>query len=86
MTICPWVEEDRGECERDGITIHAGWGQTEIVTEDGHAAGIRFRKCLRVKNDQGRFAPSLTTTTPCQAAVRRRCCTASARRWIGGSC
>ena len=52
----PMGPEDRGECERDGITIHAGWGQTEIVTENGHAAGIRLRKCLRVKNDQGRFA------------------------------
>ena len=35
----PMGPEDRGECERDGITIHAGWGQTEIVTENGHAAG-----------------------------------------------
>lgn len=34
----PMGAEDRGECERDGITIHAGWGQTEIVTENGHAA------------------------------------------------
>ena len=42
----PMGPEDRGECERDGITIHAGWGQTEIVTENGHAAGIRFRLSL----------------------------------------
>ena len=63
----PMGPEDRGECERDGITIHAGWGQTEIVTENGHAAGIRLRKCLRVKNDQGRFAPEFDNNDTCQA-------------------
>ena len=63
----PMGPEDRGECERDGITIHAGWGQTEIVTENGHAAGIRLRKCLRVKNDQGRFAPEFEDNDTCQA-------------------
>ena len=63
----PMGPEDRGECERDGITIHAGWGQTEIVTENGHAAGIRFRKCLRVKNDRGRFAPEFDDDDTCQA-------------------
>ena len=63
----PMGPEDRGECERDGITIHAGWGQTEIVTENGHAAGIRLRKCLRVKNGQGRFAPEFDDNDTCQA-------------------
>ena len=63
----PMGPEDRGECERDGITIHAGWGQTEIVTENGHAAGIRLRKCLRVKNDQGRFAPEFDDNDTCRA-------------------
>ena len=63
----PMGAEDRSECERDGITIHAGWGQTEIVTENGHAAGIRLRKCLRVKNDQGRFAPEFDDNDTCQA-------------------
>ena len=63
----PMGPEDRGECERDGITIHAGWGQTEIVTENGHAAGIRLRKCLRVKDDQGRFAPEFDDNDTCQA-------------------
>ena len=63
----PMGPEDRGECERDGITIHAGWGQTEIVAENGHAAGIRLRKCLRVKNDQGRFAPEFDDNDTCQA-------------------
>ena len=53
----PMGEEDRSECERDGITIHAGWGQTEIVTKNGKCTGIKFRKCVSVKNAEGRFAP-----------------------------
>ncbi len=69
----PMGEEDRGECERDGVIIHAGWGQTEIVTQDGRCAGIRFRKCLSVKDDQGRFAPvfddTVTEEAPCATVL-----------------
>ncbi len=81
----PMGEEDRSECERDGITVHAGWGQTEIVVEDGKCAGIRFRKCTRVKNDEGRFAPEFDDSVSEQA----ECTTvlsASARRSTGVSC
>ena len=31
----PMGVEDRTECEEDGIEIHAGWGQTEILAENG---------------------------------------------------
>ncbi len=69
----PMGAEDRGECERDGISIHAGWGQTEILTENGRCTGIRFRKCLSVKNAEGRFAPtfddSVTETAQCTAVL-----------------
>ena len=63
----PMGKEDRSECERDGINVHAGWGQTEIVVEDGKCAGIRFRKCTRVKNDEGRFAPEFDDSVSEQA-------------------
>ncbi len=53
----PMGEEDRSECEREGITIHAGWGPKEVQTEDGKAANIAFVKCLKVKDEAGRFAP-----------------------------
>ena len=54
----PMGEEDRGECEKEGIVLHAGWGQTEILTENGNCRGVRFRKCLSVKDAEGRFAPT----------------------------
>ncbi|MBQ9647313.1 MAG: FAD-dependent oxidoreductase [Oscillospiraceae bacterium] len=53
----PMGEQDRSECEEEGISVHAGWGQTEIVTEGGKCSAIRFRKCLSVKNAEGRFDP-----------------------------
>ena len=69
----PMGEEDRGECERDGIVIRAGWGQTEIVTDKGKCKGIKFRKCVSVKNAQGRFAPvfddAVTEETDCTTVL-----------------
>ena len=53
----PMGIEDQSECEAEGITIHAGWGQTEVLKENGKCKGIRFRKCLSVKNEEGRFDP-----------------------------
>lgn len=54
----PCGVEDRTEVEEDGITIHAGWGQTEIQTENGKCKSISFRKCLSVRDEDGRFAPT----------------------------
>ena len=53
----PMGEEDRSECEREGIAIYAGWGPKEVQTENGKAANIAFVKCLKVKDENGRFAP-----------------------------
>ena len=69
----PMGEEDRTECEEDGIEIHAGWGQTEILAENGKCSGIRFRKCLSVRNAEGRFAPTFddnaTEEVPCDMVL-----------------
>ena len=69
----PMGAEDRTECEEDGIEIHAGWGQTEILTENGKCSGIRFRKCLSVRNAEGRFAPTFDDNTteevPCDMVL-----------------
>ena len=60
-------------CEEDGIEIHAGWGQTEILAENGRCSGIRFRKCLSVRNAEGRFAPTFDDNTteevPCDMVL-----------------
>ena len=69
----PMGVEDRTECEEDGIEIYAGWGQTEILAENGRCSGIRFRKCLSVRNAEGRFAPTFDDNTteevPCDMVL-----------------
>ena len=69
----PMGEEDQELCKADGVEIHDGWGQTEIISEDCRCAGIRFRKCVSVKNAEGRFDPKFddneTTEEECTTVL-----------------
>ncbi|NLM74421.1 MAG: FAD-dependent oxidoreductase [Clostridiaceae bacterium] len=69
----PCGEEDRTECEHEGINIRAGWGPVEIINNDGKTTGITFKKCLSVKDGQGRFSPSfdesVTETAECDIVL-----------------
>ena len=66
-------DEDKGLCAEDGVSIHAGWGQTEVTVRDGRCAGISFRKCVSVRDEEGRFAPkfddSVTETAECETVL-----------------
>lgn len=53
----PCGDEDKAECKEDEIEICAGWGPVSVAAEDGKCKSIKFRKCLSVKNEEGRFAP-----------------------------
>ena len=69
----PMGEEDRSECERDGVAVYAGWGPREISVEGGKAAGVSFVKCLKVRDENGRFAPVYDENTvqvaPCTTVL-----------------
>lgn len=69
----PCGEEDRTECEKDGITIHAGWGPFLIQSKNGKVTGITFKKCLSVRNPEGLFAPvydeTVTETAECDMVL-----------------
>ena len=69
----PMGAEDQAECEAEGITIHAGRGQTEVIVKNGKCAGIKFRKCVSVKNEEGRFDPkfddSVTEEVKCDTVL-----------------
>ncbi|MBE7003858.1 MAG: pyridine nucleotide-disulfide oxidoreductase, partial [Ruminococcaceae bacterium] len=69
----PMGEEDQELCKADGVEIHDGWGQTEIEVEGGKCAGIKFRKCVSVKNAEGRFDPKFddaqTTAESCTTVL-----------------
>ena len=69
----PLGEEDRSECERDGVAVYAGWGPREVSVEGGKAAGVSFVKCLKVRDESGRFAPVYDENTvqvaPCTTVL-----------------
>ena len=69
----PMGEEDQEYCKADGVTIHDGWGQTEIIKKAGKCKGIKFRKGVSVKNKEGRFDPkfddSETTEQKCSTVL-----------------
>lgn len=69
----PASPEEVEEAEADGANIYNGWGPAEIITEGGRVAGIVFRRCLRVFDDEGRFAPvfddAQTRTVACDRVV-----------------
>ena len=69
----PMGEEDRSECERDGVAVYAGWGPMEVSVEGGKAAGVSFVKCLKVRDESGRFAPVYDENTvqvaPCTTVL-----------------
>ena len=60
----PMGVEDQAFCKADGVTIHDGWGQTEIIKRAGKCKGVKFRKCLSVKNEEGRFDPKFDRSAP----------------------
>ena len=65
----PMGIEDRTECEEEGINVNGGWGPVEIKTKAGKVCGIKFNKCVSVKNEEGRFDPKFddneTTEVDC---------------------
>ena len=69
----PMGGEDRTECEREDIAVHAGFGPVEVSAENGRAVSVTFKKCLRVKDEQGRFAPvydeSVLQMAPCDTVL-----------------
>ena len=54
----PASDEEVAEATEDGVKIECGWGPQEVLTDDaGAVRGIVFKRCTRVFNDEGRFAP-----------------------------
>lgn len=53
----PAARDEIAEAEEEGIAIHNAWGPKEILTDNGRVTGIVFKKCTRVLDENGRFAP-----------------------------
>lgn len=69
----PASEEEVVEANEDGVKIQCGFGPKEILTDNGKVTGIVFKKCLSVKNEEGRFAPTYdeneTITIECDRVI-----------------
>jgi NADPH-dependent glutamate synthase beta subunit-like oxidoreductase len=62
------------EGDEEGIQRMNGWGPVEILRDpSGAVTGVRFRRCLRVYDEQRRFAPLYddghTETVPCDTVL-----------------
>ncbi len=55
--IMPAAKDEVAEAEEEGISVNNSWGPKEILTENGKVKAIVFKKCLSVKDADGRFNP-----------------------------
>ena len=66
----PAASDEVEEAEKEGITVRHSWGPKEILVKDGKAAGIVFKKCTAVFDENHRFAPRYdeedTITVECE--------------------
>lgn len=69
----PASKEEVLEAAEDGVKIKCGWGTKEVLVTDGKVSGIVFKRCLSVKNTEGRFAPvydeNETITIACDRVI-----------------
>ncbi len=66
----PASNEEIEEAEEEGVVMNCGWGPKEILSENGKVTGIVLKKCLSVKDADGRFNPKYdendTITVSCK--------------------
>ena len=69
----PASKEEIAEALEEGIELNCGWGPKEVLEEDGKVAGVVFKKCIRVLDEQGRFSPEYdeeqTVTVSCKHVI-----------------
>lgn len=65
----PTVPDEKDEALAEGIVINNCWGPKRILGENGKVTGVEFKRCLSVKDENGRFAPVYddndTVIVPC---------------------
>lgn len=59
----PALPEEQEEAKNEGIAINNGWGPVRVVTKDGRVAGVEFKKCVSVFDEEHRFAPKYDDST-----------------------
>lgn len=57
MKEMPALQEEIDEAVEEKIAINNAWGPTRIVTENGKVAGVEFKRCVSVFDENQRFNP-----------------------------
>ncbi len=69
----PALDEEINEAKDDHVEIVNGWGPKEILTKRGKVCGVVFKKCTKVYNPDGSFAPEYdeneTITVDCTNVI-----------------
>ncbi len=70
----PALPHEVAEAEEDGVKVLNGWGPASVETdEDGKVCGVTFKRCTRVFDEAGAFAPEYdeneTKLIPCENVV-----------------
>ena len=65
----PTVPDEKDEAIAEGVLINNCWGPKRIIGENGRVTAVEFKRCLRVRDESGKFAPDYdeneTITVPC---------------------
>ncbi|MBO7675494.1 MAG: FAD-dependent oxidoreductase, partial [Atopobiaceae bacterium] len=70
----PALPHEIAEAQEDGVELLNGWGPAAVETDkDGKVRGVTFKRCTRVYDESGAFAPSYdeddTTFVPADNVV-----------------
>ncbi len=69
--IMPASDEEVEEATEDGVKINCGWGPKEILTDEkGNVRGIILKKCVSVKDADGRFNPKYDENETIEVACK----------------
>jgi NADPH-dependent glutamate synthase beta subunit-like oxidoreductase len=60
----PALDKEIVDAEEEGVVIHPSLGVREIVLENGKVSGIETKKCISVREPDGRFNPRYDITAP----------------------
>ncbi len=59
----PALPEELEEAKAEGIIIENGWGPRRVMVENGKVAGVDFKKCVSVFDEEHKFAPKYEECT-----------------------
>lgn len=58
----PATAEELERAETAGVRHLGGWGPAKVLRSDGKVTGMSFKRCTRLRDDAGRFAPEYDET------------------------